>query len=229
MGSFSIARSIVWTVQWQASDSTFQMRAYHQVAQRDMWRIFNIKVINLFTWREGRTTASCWGIRGYILACTKNDQVILRLRRWRRSAAQPEEKLHWLIRQEDSDSAQSLLISGAIFDRTTYCRQHSTPLTMEFGERKRRRKSQSFKLVTDGGKAAERMQDLARCAPVSGCLSGAVCQLRRLCKQKRWPRQYPQSLPRFPAAVAAAAAVSAAAPLRGSKSEHAEIHPRCAS
>uniref|UniRef100_A0A665UC77 Si:ch211-220f12.4 n=1 Tax=Echeneis naucrates TaxID=173247 RepID=A0A665UC77_ECHNA len=45
---------------------------------------------------------------------------------------------------------------------------------MEFGERKRRRKSQSFKLVTDEGRLLDECKDLVRRASVSGCLSGAV-------------------------------------------------------
>lgn len=62
---------------------------------------------------------------------------------------------------------------------------YTPPPKMEFGERKRRRKSQSFKLVTDEGRLLNKTQDLARRASVSGRLSGAVCQRRRLCKQKR--------------------------------------------
>uniref|UniRef100_A0A3B3WMC2 BEN domain-containing protein n=1 Tax=Poecilia mexicana TaxID=48701 RepID=A0A3B3WMC2_9TELE len=46
---------------------------------------------------------------------------------------------------------------------------------MEFGERKRRRKSQSFKLVTDEG----RLRDALLCR-VSGCLSGAGCQAQTI-------------------------------------------------
>lgn len=50
-------------IDWTLNDSTFPVRTYHQVAQRDMWRIFNMKVINLFTWREGKSTASHWELR----------------------------------------------------------------------------------------------------------------------------------------------------------------------
>lgn len=53
------SQPIVWTL----NDSTFPVRTYHQVAQRDMWRIFNMKVINLFTWREGKSTASQYELR----------------------------------------------------------------------------------------------------------------------------------------------------------------------
>lgn len=34
----------------------FRWEHSHQVAHMDMWRIFNIKVINLFTWRKGTTS-----------------------------------------------------------------------------------------------------------------------------------------------------------------------------
>jgi len=42
----------VWT---QLADVCLDLlnETYHQVAQRDMWRALNIKVINLFTWRKG--------------------------------------------------------------------------------------------------------------------------------------------------------------------------------
>lgn len=40
------------------NDWTFPVRTHHQVAHRDMWRIFNMKVINLFTWRRAGSAAS---------------------------------------------------------------------------------------------------------------------------------------------------------------------------
>lgn len=154
------------------------MRTYHQVAQRDMWRIFNITLINLFTWRKGRASITLGTGIDHIHNIY---QVNISLTRWENCRRQnllvrTEEKFNWLI-------SRLTVIPLSVYPSHWFrlseewfstARLTIFPLKMEFGERKRRRKSQSFKLVTDEGRLLNKcktLQDARLCLGV--CL--ALC------------------------------------------------------
>lgn len=116
------------------------------------------------------------------------------------SVAQAGNKFNWLIRQTDSDSAECNLVSDFVLPKSEYFFHCTTywifHLKMEFGERKRRRKSQSFKLVTDGGKLlneCKTLQDARLCLGV--CL--APCASRDDSVNKSDSHDNAQSVPRF--------------------------------
>lgn len=86
------------------NDSTFPVRTYHQVAQRDMWRIFNMKVINLFTWRGAKSRASPKDRPATSLISTTAVE-ISRLEDARGAA---EDKCEWLIKMRRTEMPPSV-------------------------------------------------------------------------------------------------------------------------